>query len=71
MKRRQENGQLCLFTLLSHKTHYIYLFIFKYVEIETRYLLLTSGEKNLSDRIFILECLNLPNRNISSRQVFN
>lgn len=50
---------------------YIYLFIFKYVEIETRYLLLTSGEKNLSDYIFILECLNLPNRNISSRQVFN
>lgn len=68
MKRRQENGHLCLSTFLSHKTH---IFIFKYVEIETMYLLPTSGGKKLSDYIFILECLNLPNRNISSRQVFN
>lgn len=43
MKRRQENGQLCLSAFPSHKTH---IFIFKYVEIETMYLLPTSGGKN-------------------------
>lgn len=43
MKKRQENGQ-GLLTLLSHKSH-IHVSIFKYVTIEVRYLLPTSGGK--------------------------
>lgn len=61
MKRRQENSQLCLSPFLSQKTQ-IHIFVFKDVDLETMYLLSTSGEKNLSDYIFILECLNLPNK---------
>lgn len=43
MKKRQENGQLCLLKFLSHKSH-IHVFILKYVKIEA-YLLPTSGGK--------------------------
>lgn len=51
LKKSQGNGQLCLLTFLSHKSH-IHVFIFKYVKIEARYLLPTSGGKNPSDFFF-------------------
>lgn len=44
MKKRQENGQLCLLTFPSPKSH-TYVFIFKDAKIEARYLLRTSGGK--------------------------